>query len=233
MRIISTLLLLSVLAGCEKNEDHLKPPIEPPISPGNSFKEDSFYFKGKLNGTDVHWIVPAHKNEASFTYYSGASLGYTDFSNDCLNGYCWYLTASTQIQKNVADVRPQMNALFNMAEPTYDRDVVLNWFTPGLKTYQTSRRNHVRPDLLNPAMNGAVVHYIDQNGKTWSSNWGKQPGSHFESVSLKDEKRRDVAHEKVWKAKFSCWLYDYAGTDSIRLDNGEIYGPILLPKAGR
>ena len=228
MRIVYSLVLLVVFVGCKKNEDHVEPPIE--IEPGVVFK-DSFYFKGTLNGADVSWLVPSHKNETSFTYYAGASLGYTDFSAGCLNGYCYYLTASTQIFTNVANVSPQMNVAFNMAEPAYTRDVVLNWFVAGTKTYTTSVRTHDKPDLLDPSKNGIVVFYIDQNGTSWSSNRGSQQGSSFESISLNNEPRNDVGHEKVWKAKFSCTLYSNAG-NSIKVENAEIYGPILLPKDG-
>ncbi|HEX6180662.1 MAG TPA: hypothetical protein VFZ47_05410, partial [Chitinophagaceae bacterium] len=191
----------------------------------------SFYFKGTLNGADISWLVPSHKNESSFTYHAGASLGHTDFSSECLNGYCYYVNVSTEIKTNVANINPHIAVSINMAVPAYTREIALSWFVPGPKTYPTSVRTHDKPDLLDPAKNGVVVYYVDQNGTSWSSNRGSQQGSSFESISFNNEPRTDVAHEKVWKAKFSCTLYSNAG-NSIKVENAEIYGPILLPKGG-
>ncbi len=222
MRLFYTFFLCFTLLSCKKNGVY----ILTQSNPGTSSK-DSFYFKAKLNGTDVNWVVPSHKNEASFIYNAGASIGYTDFSNQCLEGYCYYMSASTQIFRTVPDVRPQMNVAFNMATAGRGRDVILSWFVPGTKIYQTTRRNNTTSDLLNPDKNGVVIFYIDGNGESWASNSGNQPGSSFESVSLTDETRTDVSSEKVWTARFSCMIYNAAG-NSIKVENGEVCGPLIL-----
>lgn len=220
MRVIYTFFLLSVLFSCKKKIVDIGSQPNAPIS-----VKDSFYFKAKLNGTDILWVVPAHKNETSFTYHAGASVGYTDLSNNCSEGYCYYVNASTQIFRNVADVRPQIAISFNMAASSRNKDVVLSWFAPGTKSYPTAIRT--TSELLNPDKNGVVVYYLDQNGKSWSSNSGSQQGSIFESVSLTDEIRPDVSSDKVWKAAFSCMLYNNSGS-SIKLEYGEICGPVWV-----
>jgi len=212
-----------VFVGCQKSEDQLA--SQP--NPANSVK-DSFYFKGQLNGTDINWVVPSHKNNTSFTYQAGASEGYSDLSSECSEGHCYYMMASTQIFRNVADLHPQMNVAFNMATSSCKREEFISWFTPGTKTYQTSVRQSTITDLLDPSKNGLVVFYIDKDGNTWASNNGSQQGSSFESVSFKDEIRTDVNTQKVWQARFSCILYDDFG-NTMQLKNAEIYGPVLLP----
>lgn len=223
MRLLSIIFVIIAFAGCQKSDNQLASHHYSV----NSVK-DSFYFKGQLNGTDILWIVPSHKNDTSFIYQAGASEGYSDLSNECSEGHCFYLVASTQIYWNVANVRPQMNVAFNMATSSRSREEYLSWFAPGTKIYQTSVRQSKITDLLDPAKNGLVVFYIDQNGNTWSSNRGNQQGSSFESISLNDEIRTDVPSQKVWKARFSCTLYDDYG-NTMQLKNAEIYGPVLLP----
>jgi hypothetical protein len=221
MRLISTFFLICILFGCRKH-DALEN-----NQTNNPNLADSFYFKAKLNGKDVSWIVPSRKNEDSFDYKAGASNGYSDLSNECVEGYCYYMMTSTQIARNVPLVQPQINVSFNMATHQRSKDVILSWFEPGPKIYPTTQRVATTVDLLDPSKNGIVVYYLDENRKGWATNLGSQQGSSFESVSIVNETRTDVAHEKVWKAKFSCMLYDGLG-NSIKVENAEIYGPIIL-----
>jgi hypothetical protein len=90
-------------------------------------------------------------------------------------------------------------------------------------------RSSTLADIYNPAKNGVIVYYIDQNGKSWFSGDGSQQGSFFESISLTDLTGINNSYlNKIWKARFSCRLYDGVG-NWINVENGEIYNRIMLP----
>lgn len=221
MRFLVALVFILMIASCKKSGQ-----IED-ILPSKSISKDSFYFKAKLNGMPIFWKVPAHKNDQSFAYHAGASFGYSDLSANCIEGNCHYMTVTTQIFANNAQVRPQMNVGFNMAAPTRTHSEVLSWFSPGDKTYQIGVRNSSIADLLNPAKNGVIIYYIDENNKAWAANNGGQQGSWFQSLSVEDEKCDGVSTDKVWKARFSCKMYDASG-NFITVEDGEIYGPLIF-----
>jgi hypothetical protein len=226
MRLIFTCSLFILLFSCKKSVEDISslPRTDSVI---NVASADSFYLKAKFNGVAINWVVPSHKMEDSFTYHGSAATGYSDLSNQCIEGYCYYVYALTQFHRNVPDIKPLVSVGFNMASPGRSNDVILPWFAPGTKDYQYPIRVSANSDLLNPAKNGIVVYYRDQNGKQWCTNLGSQQNSFFESVSINDEKRTDVSTIKVWKARFTCKLYDSTG-NFITVEDGEIYGPVLL-----
>lgn len=211
MRKTFTLLLLIALLGCKKE----KPP-------------EAFYFKAMLNNNAVQWIVPDFKNGSNLAYRTSTSFGYGDVNSNCSGGYCYYLSGYTMIFENNTEIKPQINIGFNVATQTGDKQEIRNLLAPGQKTYAPGIRTV--QSLYDPALNGIVIYYIDQNGKDWCSNRGSQAGSSFESVSVTDETRSPVNQqfEKLWKARFSCKLYDNNG-NFIDLKNGEILGA-MLPK---
>ncbi|HWR33056.1 MAG TPA: hypothetical protein VN451_06005, partial [Chitinophagaceae bacterium] len=189
--------------------------------------DDSFYFNAKLNGSSLSWIVPSKNNQPSYDFHSGASYGYNSLTGQCNEDFCFYLIAFTQIFKNAPSLDPQINVGFNMATQQTGRDEYLSWFTPGFKNYGLKRASTIT-EILDPRKNGVIVYYIDPNGKSWSSISGSQLGSIFESVSLIDLQYPNSYLNKIWKAKFSCKLYDDAG-NWINVENAEIYNRIMLP----
>ena len=224
MRILFTFLFLLALLSCNKSGINNTNTSNSLINGING--ADSFYFKGKIDGKDVSWIVPSHKNDASFSFVADAHHGYSDFSGNCVEGYCYYIIAGSEIRKNVIDAtRPGVAVSFNMATSRKGKEEIISWFSVGTKVYGL-----LRPisDLLNPAYNGVNIYYVDQNGNDWSTLRGLQQGSFFESVLFNDEPRTDIVTQKIWKAKFSCKLYNNFG-QFINIENGEIFGPILLP----
>ena len=189
---------------------------------------DTFYFKAKFNGVTLNWIVPSKNNQSSYQFHSGASFGYDSLRSQCVANYCHYLVAYSQIFMNVPSVKPQINIGFPMATQQSSREEFLSWFTPGLKNYGLARSSTLS-DMYNPAKNGVTVYYIDQNGKSWFSGDGPQQGSFFESISLTDLSGvNDSYLNKIWKARFSCKLYDGVG-NWINVEDGEIYNRIMVP----
>jgi len=208
-KVLSFLLVISLLS-CKKDR--------------NAIISDDFYFKGKINGEMINWTVN-YKNSDDLPYRAGASRGYSDLSDSCVNGYCYYLVGYTEIYKNNAETMPQINVGYSNAAHTGEKAELESWFSPGIKNFGTYRTSQ---QLLDSSKNGINIYYIDQNHKSWSSLIGDQIGSTFESISLTVEKRPEgiQQYEKIWKARFSCKLYDDKG-NFIKIDDGEICGPVI------
>ena len=79
----------------------------------------------------------------------------------------------------------------------------------------------------NSTVNGASIEYYDANGDSWTTETGTQTGSTFQITELVDN--NDGTSGKIFKASFSCKLYNSDGTQSIQLTNGVIRGKILSP----
>jgi hypothetical protein len=226
MRTFLIVFLICSFCSCKKSVYEVSSESHEILSNLPILVNDTFYFKAKFNGTFLNWIVPSKNNLSSYQFHSGASFGYDSLGSQSAD-YCYYLVAFTQIFSNDSTVRPQINIGFNMASQRSDRDEFLSWFSPGFKNYGKSRSS-TAADKVNPAKNGVIVYYIDQNGKSWVSNDGLQQGSFFESVSVTDFSGYSNYTYKIWKARFSCKLYDNAG-NSINVENGEIYNQIMVP----
>lgn len=221
MRKFSAFIVLVILIACKKNS------VNNESSANGVNSTDSFYFKAKMNGKYLSWIVPSHKNESSFSYVTNAQWGYSDLSKDCGEGNCYYMDASTEIRANLAEPKERVAIGFNMATQRMGREEISSWFVAGSKSYAYP----VRPvsALTNSVYNGVYIYYVDANGKDWATQRGFQQKSSFQSLLFADEVRTDVTPQKVWKAKFSCRLYDIAG-NFIDVEDGEVYGPVLLPR---
>lgn len=76
-------------------------------------------------------------------------------------------------------------------------------------------------------INGASIDYIDANGNYWLSETGSQVGSTFTITELVNSTTGFSG--KVFKANFSCKLYDINGINSIQVSNATIRGKILSP----
>jgi hypothetical protein len=83
-----------------------------------------------------------------------------------------------------------------------------------------------RGETSSATVNGAVVTYTDNTGKTWSTELGAQGGSTFTITELVDNPLGTSG--KIFSASFSCTLYDMSG-GSIQLLNGKIRGKVFLP----
>ena len=224
MKLLILVFLIFSLGSCKKIGIDETPAGPPAIV------ADSFYFKAQFNGVSyLNWIVPSINNESSYQFHSSASYGYDNLSGgQCIENYCYYLSAYSQIFTNVQGVKPQINIGFNMATQQTGRDEFLSWFNPGFKNYGQARASTLA-DIYNPAKNGVIVYYIDENGKSWFSGGGPQLGSVFESVFVSDLPGINNPHlNKIWKGRFSCRLYD-GGGNWINVTNGEIYNRIMLP----
>jgi len=82
-------------------------------------------------------------------------------------------------------------------------------------------------DVSSMTVSGASIQYIDANGNNWFSETGSQAGSTFNITELIDNPSGFSG--KIFKATFSCKLYDINGTNPIQVSNATIRGKILSP----
>ena len=221
------LLGVIVLAGCRKEDKLFKENSSSvaaeTISAVPTAGADSFYFKAVIDGTPVNWVVADDKQVSNALYRSGTSFGAGQLSSES-QAAGRFLVASTVIYKNNIQNVPQVSAGFNIATSNGDKNELVAYFLPGIKTFGTPRSN-----ATDAVKDGVFVRYIDANGKEWVSYSGSsaQTNGSFESAVFTDEtKTVDGNGSKRWKAKFSCKLFDSNGK-SISLQNGEIYGPVF------
>ena len=81
-------------------------------------------------------------------------------------------------------------------------------------------------DVSTSTVNGASIRYTDGNGKEWDSELGSQIGSSFSITELVDNP--DDTSNKIFKASFSCKLYDGNG-GTIQVTNAVIRGKVFIP----
>ena len=222
------LLGVLVLASCRK-EDKLYKESNPlqqteKVATVPTAGADSFYFKAVIDGEPVSWVVADHQQESKSLYRSGTLFGAGQLRGEKNESAGRYLVAHTMIYKNNVHHVPQIAAGFNIATRSADRKELHAYFLPGTKSFGTPRENAT--DVIK---DGVFIRYIDKNNREWFSYSGQteQGVASFESQVLTDETRSvEGEYSKKWKATFSCRLYDRDGK-SIRLEQGEIYGPVL------
>ena len=224
---LPVILGVVVLAGCKKEDRLFKEnssAAAETISAVPTAGADSFYFKAVIDGTPVNWVVADQKQVSEALYRSGTSFGAGQVGADNSQTAGRFLVASTVIYKNNVQNVPQIAAGFNIATTAGDKNELIAYFLPGIKTFGVPRSNST-----DAVKDGVFVKYIDANGKEWVSYSGSstQSNGSFESLAFTDEtKSVDGAGSKRWKAKFSGKLFDSNGK-SISLQNGEIYGPLF------
>ncbi len=221
------LLGVIVLAGCRKEDKLFKENSSAvaaeTISAVPTAGADSFYFKAVIDGTPVNWVVADQKQVSNALYRSGTSFGAGQLNSESPS-VGRFLVANTTIYKNNIKNVPQVSAGFNIATTNGDKNELIAYFLPGIKTFGIPRSS-----AADAVKDGVFVRYIDANGKEWVSYSGAsvQSSGSFESTVFTDEiKSVDGNGSKRWKAKFSCKLFDSNGK-SISLQHGEIYGPLF------
>src|SRR5688500_1969749 len=146
MMKISWPLLLGVIvlaAGCRKEDKFLKENSSSvaaeTISAVPTTGADSFYFKAVIDGTPVNWVVADQKQVSNALYRSGTSFGAGQLNSEAQTGR--FLVASTVIYKNNIHNVPQVSAGFNIATTSGDKNELVAYFLPGIKTFGIPRSN--------------------------------------------------------------------------------------------
>jgi hypothetical protein len=198
-------LFLIVFVSCKKEKESSEN--------SESSSEYPYYFSATINGKAVKYEA----NDIGSRYDCGVSSPYSAIDDD----YDFY--EGTFIQDSEDETKNNIYVYilqrFNGGEPTYNQRVGM--FHLGSYSYGYSNID----DNL-PTINGASIYYIDEKGIEWWSEAGSQSGSTFKITEISDIE--DGTSDKIFKASFSCKLYDSDG-NSIQVTNAQIRGKILLP----
>ena len=187
-----------------------------------------FYFRGTINGTYTDWTVPDYKNGDNLNFRFNSGSGVDTLGGDCVNTFCKYMIEDVVIFQNngAGATKNYIAAGFNISSKTGDRNEIINQFSIGQKTFGKPRFK-----ITDPVNDGAYVYYIDDNGKEWCTHFGPgiQTNSIFKSEQLLNQPFGEISCLNIWKATFSCKLYDRMG-NSISLDNCEFFTPVLVTR---
>jgi hypothetical protein len=193
------LVLLIVLLSCSKSGSD------------NGQEKYPYYFTANINGSSVKYEA----NDIDSRYECGISMpsssqGFTDY--DIYEG--------TLIQDGLDDTKNNIYVhilkYFNHEPSVQEREAMLKMGSYGYGVSKTS----------SATVNGASINYTDGTGKSWHSELGSQAGSSFNITEISDNP--DGTSGKIFKASFSCKLYDGSG-GVIQVNNAVIRGKIFNP----
>jgi hypothetical protein len=222
LAFLVVILLLSL--SCKKEAAPVKPAAE--INDPELNVSGLFYFRGTINGVYKDWTVTDYKNGEDQPYRYNTGSGVDTLGSDCVNSYCKFMIEDVNIFQNngAGPTRNYIDAGFNIASKTGNRQDIISQFSVGQKIFGKPRNT-----ITEPVRDGAYVYYIDENGKEWCTHFssGNQANSIFNSVQLLPQLFPEIYTLNIWRARFSCTLYDRNG-NSIRLENGEFYTPALV-----
>jgi len=193
-----TILLFGLLLSCSKNSS-------------NNEDKYPFYFTATINGSAVKYEA----NDIDSQYGCGfsapsSSTAFTDY--DIYQGTV--IQDDYDMTKN--NIYVHVLKYFNH-EPSESE--VRGMLYLGNYPYGVS-------NVSSSTINGASIGYTDANGKGWDTEAGPQTGSTFTVTEISDNP--DGTSGKIFKASFSCKLYDGSGA-SIEVKNAAIRGKIFNP----
>ena len=193
-------VILAFLFSCSKNSS-------------DSINEDvyPFHFTATINGSAVKYQA----NDIDSRYECGfsapsSSLGTTDY--DIYQGT--FIQDGLDATKN--NIYVHILKYFNHDPSGAEIRAML----------QLGNYGYGVSDVSSSTINGASIVYTDGNGKEWDSELGPQTGSSFTVTEIADNV--DGTSGKIFKASFSCKLYDPGGA-SIEVKNAVIRGKIFFP----
>ncbi len=169
-----------------------------------------YYFSATINGAEVKYVA----DDLNSQYECGVSSPYFALGDD------YDIYEGTFIQDGNDNTKKNIYVHFLKYfdhEPDFDERVAM--VSKGNYTYGESQGS-------SSTINGASIMYTDAIGKEWFSEGGSQAGSSFTVTEL--ETNSSGTSLKLFKATFSCKLYDGAG-GSIQVNNAVIRGKLLIP----
>ena len=171
-----------------------------------------YYFTATINGSSVKYEA----NDLNSVYGCGisqpsSSIGFTDY--DIYEGTV-IVNPSDFSRSNV---NVHILKYFDHEPSAAERVAMIKMGSYGYGVSNTS----------SSTINGASIDYIDANGNNWFSETGSQTGSSFTITELINN--NNGTSGKIFKATFSCKLYDINGANSIQVTNATIRGKILSP----
>lgn len=171
-----------------------------------------YYFIATVGGSAIKYEA----DDLSSIYFCGISqpensFGFTDY--DIYEG----TVLMNPIDLSKSTIRVHILKYFDH-EPTANEKVAM--IKTGTYPFGFGK-------VSSATIDGAAIDYIDASGNNWFSETGSQTGSTFTITELITNS--SVGSAKIFKATFSCRLYDVNGTNSIVVTNATIRGKILSP----
>jgi hypothetical protein len=171
-----------------------------------------YYFTATINGAALKYEA----DDLNSLYSSGTSqpqnsLGFDDF--DIYEG----TIIANAVDLTKSSIYVHILKYFNHEPSNAERDGMI----------KTGNYAYGFGDVSSATVDGATIDYIDANGENWFSETGPQSGSSFAITELINNPNGTSA--KIFKATFSCKLYNLEGTKSIQVTSATIRGKILSP----
>jgi hypothetical protein len=198
-KLIASLLILSCIVSCKKDK-----------SSDEQDEKFPFYFSATINGAAVKY----EGDDLNSTFQSGVSSPSFGLGDDVDIYEGTMILNPADWAKNVIYVH--ILKFFNH-DPSFNERIAM---------FHLGDYPYGHGDISPSTINGASINFIDANGKEWTSEEGSQTGSTFTITEIADNPNSTSL--KVFKASFSCKLYDENGA-SIEVKNAVIRGKILIP----
>ena len=179
---------------------------------GNGGSTYPYYFIATIKGASVKYEA----NDLNSTYACGISqpensTGFTDY--DIYEG----TVIADPLDFSKSNIHVHILKYFDHDPSAAERAAMI----------KTGSYGYGVGNVDNTTVNGAAIDYIDANGDNWFSETGPQTGSTFSITELINN--TNGTSGKIFKATFSCKLYDINGATSIQVTNATIRGKILSP----
>ena len=198
MKKLFILVVVSIVAvSCKKNK-----------SDDNNQGQFPYYFTATINGASVKYEA----NDLNSQYACGTSAPFDAIGDDYDIYEGTFIVDENDFTKN--NIYVHLLKYFDHDPLGAER---LAMFQVGSYPYGFGSTD---PSTID----GASIVYADATGKEWFSELGTQTGSTFSISEIVDNP--DNTSIKIFKATFSCKLYDGSG-GSIQVNNAVIRGKIF------
>jgi len=189
-------LLLSSIVSCKKDKAD------------DNQDQFPFYFTATINGTAVKYEA----DDLNSQYACGTSAPFNANGDD----YDIYEGTSIADWNDLSKNNIYVHVLkFFDHEPSWAERLAM---------FQIGSYPYGFGSISSATIDGAAIIYADATGKEWFSELGPQTGSTFSVAEIVDNP--DNTSIKIFKATFSCKLYDGSG-GSIQVTNATIRGKIF------
>lgn len=173
-------------------------------------EEFPYYFSATINGASVKYEA----NDLNSRYECGTSSPYSALGDD------HDIYEGTVILDGNDDTK---NNIYLHILKFFDH---YPDFSERLAMIKTGNYPYGISKVDPTTVDGVSIDYTDANGKEWFSELGSQSGSNFSITELVENP--DGTSLKIFKATFSCKLYDGSG-GSIQVSNAVVRGKVFNP----
>jgi hypothetical protein len=194
-KLLVIAFVLSFIVSCKKDKSD------------DNQDQFPFYFTATINGAAIKYEA----NDLTSQFECGTSAPFNALGDD------YDIYEGTVIQDGND---PSKNHIYVHVLKFFDHDPSS---AERLAMFNTGSYPYGLGSTSPSTIDGASIDYADATGKEWFSELGSQTGSTFSITEVVDNP--DNTSFKIFKATFSCKLYDFSG-GSIQVNNAVIRGKI-------